>query len=211
MKHIISIFLLFASLPSLAEVSHNLPTRTIEDVSDGIVVTYSFENPEIVESEYYENTKYIRYDGFGLSDNDGEPCIPFRNDTYLVPNDCAVTVSVLDSAYVDTTFVLSPSMPLIPDDKSPITMHSITPYIGFFPTNTIQSSGVYQHRKDALINVSVFPVKYNYQAQTLRRYSYIKYKRHILAQAVFTRGNVRVWQERFARTHHIAETLQTTQ
>lgn len=176
MKHIISIFLLFASLPSLAEVSHNLPTRTIEDVSDGIVVTYSFENPEIVESEYYENTKYIRYDGFGLSDNDGEPCIPFRNDTYLVPNDCAVTVSVLDSAYVDTTFVLSPSMPLIPDDKSPITMHSITPYIGFFPTNTIQSSGVYQHRKDALINVSVFPVKYNYQAQTLRRYSYIKYK-----------------------------------
>lgn len=176
MKRLIITSLLCVSLPAIAGVERNQPLRTIEEVSDGIVVTYVFDNPKIVESEYYENTKYIRYDGFGLNDNDGEPCIPFRNDTYLVPNNCAVSVSVLDSAYIDTTFVLAPSMPLIPDDNSPITTHSITSYAGFFPTNTIQSSGVYQHREDVLINVSISPVKYNYQTHTVRRYSHIKYK-----------------------------------
>ena len=176
MKRLIITSLLCVSLPAIAGVERNQPLRTIEEVSDGIVVTYVFDNPKIVESEYYENTKYIRYDGFGLNDNDGEPCIPFRNDTYLVPNNCAVSVSVLDSAYIDTTFVLAPSMPLIPDDNSPITTHSITSYAGFFPTNTIQSSGVYQHREDVLINVSISPVKYNYQTHTVRIYSHIKYK-----------------------------------
>lgn len=176
MKNLIILVLLFASLPAIAEIVYNQPERTIEEVSDGIIVTYSFNNPEIVESEYYENTKYIRYDGFGLNDNDGEPCIPFRNDTYLVPNNCAVSVNMLDSAYTDTTFVLSPSMPIMPDDGSKIAKHSIIPYTGFFPTNSIQSSGVYQHREDALISVSISPVKYNYQTHTVRRYSYIRYK-----------------------------------
>ena len=176
MKHFIIICLLLTNLPLIAGVVHNRPTRTIEEVVDGIVVTYSFDNPEIVESEYYENTKYIRYDGFGLNDNDGEPCIPFRNDTYLVPNNCAVSVNMLDSAYTDTTFILSPSMPIMPDDGSKIAKHSIIPYTGFFPTNSIQSSGVYQHREDALISVSISPVKYDYQTNTVRRYSFIKYK-----------------------------------
>lgn len=154
----------------------NCPTRTIEEVPDGIVVTYSFDNPEIVESEYYENTMYIRFMGFGLNDNDGEPCIPFRNDTYLVPNNCTVEVSVLDSAYRDTTFMLSPSMPLIPDSDSQISKHGITPYAGFFPTNTIHSSGVYQNREDALISITITPVKYNYLTNTVRRYTFVKYK-----------------------------------
>ena len=81
MKYLIHICLLCTNLLSFAGVVQPPPTRTIEDVPDGIVVTYFFNDPEIVESEYYENTKYIRYDGFGLNDNDGEPCIPFRNDT----------------------------------------------------------------------------------------------------------------------------------
>ena len=164
------------SIPSAAATDGHKPTRTIEEVSDGIIVTYTFDNPEIIASEYYEGTKYIRYDGFGLNDNDSEPCIPFRNDTYLVPNDCAVTLSVLDSVYTDTTFVMSPSMPLMPDDNSPVIKHSITPYTGFFPTNTLYSNGVYPHREDALISVSVSPVKYNYLTNTVRRYSYIRYK-----------------------------------
>lgn len=176
MRRIILPCLLCISLPAIAGVVWNRPARTIEEVSDGIVVTYSFDNPEIVDSEFYENTKYIRYNGFGLNDIDGEPCIPFRNDTYLVPNDCAVTVSVLDSAYHDTTFVMSPSMPVIPDDSSRTSLHAITPYSGSFPKSTIQSSGVYLHREDALVSVSISPVKYNYQTNTVRRYSLIKYK-----------------------------------
>lgn len=169
--------MLLMSLPlSVAADYHHIPTRTIEDVSDGIIVTYTFDNPELVESEYYENTKYIRYGGFGLNDTNGEPCIPFRNDTYLVPNNCNVMVSLMDSAYCDTTFVLSPSLPLIPDVDVQIKKHNIAPYAGFFPANIIHSSGVYQNRKDALITISISPVKYNYQTNTVRRYSLIRYK-----------------------------------
>lgn len=175
MKYLI-IMLLGMSLPSVADVIRNCPARTIEEVSDGIIVTYIFNNPEIVESGYYPNTKYISYDGFGLNDNDGEPCVPFRNDIFLVPNNCNVTISVLDSLYTDTTFVFSPSIPIQKDDNSTISKHTITSYEGFFPKAIIHSSGVFNNREDALIEVSIIPVKYDYHTNTVRRYSYIRYK-----------------------------------
>ena len=133
MKKIVIFLIMCMSLPSTAAIDGHKPVRTIEEVSDGIIVTYYFDNPEIVESEYYENTKYIRYDGFGLNDNDGEPCIPFRNDTYLVPNNSSVTISLVDSVYTDTTFVMSPSLPHIPDVDARIKKHNIVPYSSFSP------------------------------------------------------------------------------
>lgn len=163
-------------LPSVAGVIRNCPIRTIEEVSDGIIVSYTFNNPEFVEPEYYPNTKYISYDGFGLDDNDGDPCLPFRNDMFLVPNKCNVTISVLDSLYTDTTFVLSPSIPVQTDNLSPVSKHSITPYSGFFPEATIHSNGVFHNREDALISVSITPIKYNYQTNTVRRYLSLRYK-----------------------------------
>ena len=176
MKRLTFIFLLFVSLASLAGVVRNFPTRTVEEVTDGIIVTYSFDNPEILESKYYNGTKYVSYDGFGLDDNDGEPCVPFRNDMFLVPNGCDVTVSIIDSVYTDTTFVLSPSMPVQKDNNSPVKRQSIIPYRGFFPNTIIHSTGVFHNREDALVNISISPVKYNYQTKTVRIYSYIKYK-----------------------------------
>lgn len=164
------------SQPSVAGVMRNCPARTIEEVSDGIIVAYTFNNPEIVESGYYPNTKYINYEGFGLNDNDGEPCIPFRNDIFRIPNNCNVAVNILDSMYTDTTFMLSPSIPLIVDDKSQVTKHKIAPYKGFFPSKSINSRGVFCNRGDAFITVSVTPVKYNCKTNTVRLYSYIKYK-----------------------------------
>lgn len=164
------------SLLSSAGTMRDKPIRTIEEVSDGIIVSYTFNNPEIIESDYYPNTKYISYDGFGLNDNDGEPCIPFRNDIFLVPNNCNVTVSVLDSLFTDTTMVLSPSMPVQTDNNSKVIRHNIIPYNGFSPKAIIHSSGVFHNREDALVEVSVIPVKYDYQTNTVRRYSYIRYK-----------------------------------
>lgn len=173
-----SIFFLFLyiSLPLLANERTFLPKRTIEEIPDGIIVTYFFEKSELVESNIYENTKYIRYDGFGINTNDGEPCVPFRKDTYIVPNNSNVTISVLDSAYNDTTIVLSPSLPIFSDSSSRILKHSIIPYEGFFPTSIVQSNGIFQYRDDNLISVSIFPVKYNLQTNTVRKYSFIKYK-----------------------------------
>lgn len=164
------------SLLSSAGIMRDRPIRTIEEVSDGVIVSYTFNNPEIVESDCYPNTKYISYDGFGLNDNDGEPCVPFRNDIFLVPNNCNVTVSVLDSLFTDTTMVLSPSMPVQTDNNSTFIRHNIIPYNGFFPKATIYSNGVFNNREDALIEISIMPVKYNYQTNTVRRYSYIRYK-----------------------------------
>ena len=176
MRYFIILLFFCIKLSTVAGVLQNTPTKTIKEVPDGIIVTYTFDNPEIVESTDYPNTKYISYDGFGLNDNDGEPCVPFRNDLFIVPNNCSVSVCVLDSAYTDTTFVLSPSMPIQTDNISSVSKHSITPYSGFFPKATIYSNGVFHNRKDALINVSITPVKYNFQTNTVRRYSYIKYK-----------------------------------
>lgn len=176
MRNLILLLLFYNISSSIAAVVRNCPVKTIEVVHDGIIVTYTFNNPEIVESKYNKGTKYIRYDGFGLNDNDGEPCFPFRNEIFLVPNNCVVSVGMLDSAYTDTTFVFSPSMLVQTDNLSPVSMHSISPYSGFFPEVTLHSNGVFHNREDAFISISITPVKYNYQTNTVRIYTFVKYK-----------------------------------
>lgn len=176
MKYFVLFCLLCTNLQSMARVVDNRPARTIEDVSDGIIVTYSFDNPEIVESEYYENTKYIRYDGFGINDTPGEPAVPFRSDIFYIPAGYNAQISLQGATYKDTTFVLSPTIPNSSDNDWVIAIDSITPYAGFYPNNVLEYGSSQEYRGISLQSVTIMPVKYNYSQHIVRAYTEIKYK-----------------------------------
>ena len=154
----------------------SFPHRDIEYYDNGIVVTYQFNEYDIHPSFYYEGTYDVRLNGFGTNDNLGEPGVLFRNDLFVVPLGATINIEVLDYHYTDTTLILSPSVPALADDDSPIVLRNITPYDGFFPEYIVQHDSIYQYRGEGLLNVTTYPVQYNNTSHIVRMYNYIKYK-----------------------------------
>ena len=57
-----------------------LPERIVENVADGVIVTYKFENPIIRPNHLVPGSYLWEYMGFGVNDTPGEPAVPFRSD-----------------------------------------------------------------------------------------------------------------------------------
>lgn len=97
-----------------------LPIRTIENVADGIIVTYQFNNPIIRPNKMAPGTFSWEYFGFGLNDIPGKPAIPSRSDIFSVPLGYKTRLDIIESSYNDTIFPLSPavSYTLISNDEA---------------------------------------------------------------------------------------------
>ena len=173
------------TLLSLANVSR-LPERTVENVADGVIVTYKFENPIIRPNHLAPGSYLWEYMGFGVNDTPGEPAIPYRSDMFYIPAGYKAQITLLDSTYRDTTIVLSPAIPAVSNNGSTIvSIDSITPYTGFLPNNVLKYGSFSNYRGAGLQCVTTIPIKYNYNQNIVRAYTGIKYK------VTFVRNNVR--------------------
>ncbi len=162
------------------------PERNVEIVDDGVIVSYTFTDKHIFTSPYFPNSSYWSYQGFGINDTQGEPGVPFRNDSFVVPLDNPVSVEVIDSVFVDTAFVLSPAMPLIPKNGSVVGSQEINSYDGFFPRSIAEHSDVRQFRDVGVLDVCISPIQYDNMHHIVRAYSYIKYKVSYNASPVYS-------------------------
>lgn len=154
----------------------SFPRRDVEYLDSGIVVTYHFDEYNIFPSTYYEGAYNVDLYGFGVNDIIGEPSIVFRNDLFVVPLGATINVDILDCHYVDTTLILSPSVPALADDDSPIELCNITPYNGFFPKSVVQHDNIDPYRGEGLLRVTTYPIQYNYNSHIIRIYDVIKYR-----------------------------------
>ena len=156
------------------------PTRSIEYVDNGILVTYSFEKATIMEDPLYEGRYMWKYRGFGLNDVPALPAIPFRMDAFMIPRGCSVTVELVDSQFVDLPYLLSPARPPLiesdDEDYSTSNVPNINAYQGFFPSSVAGINNIEVYRGDSIAEVFVAPLKYNYQAHLIRAYTQITYK-----------------------------------
>lgn len=176
MKRFLIIFgTCFLSIIAWAQTG-KLPERTVENVSDGVIVTYKFDHPVIRPNKLYPGSMLWEYVGFGLSDELGKPAIPFRTDMFYVPAGHSAQITLLKATYKDTILVMSPAMSNPPDNGSRIVVDSITPYSGFYPNNVLEYDSLQKYHSIGLQNVTVIPVKYNYNLHKIRAYSEIKYK-----------------------------------
>ena len=156
--------------------SDNLPKRIIENLSDGIIVTYDFPRPILQANCTIQGTSVLRYNGFGLNDTQGEPAIPFRSDLFYIPKGFNTRVDIIETVYNDTSLILSPSIPFYLREETPTSIDSITPYHGFFPNNVVEYSELDNFRGVGLQRIIIMPVQYNYEQHIVRSYSKIKYK-----------------------------------
>ena len=162
-----------------------LPERTIENVADGVIVTYKFGNPIIRANQLFPGSFLWKYMGFGVNDTSGEPAVPFRSDMIYVPAGYKAQVTLLNSTYKDTTLVISPAIPPVPKNGSTIvTIDSIIPYIGFYPNSVLKYGPTSKYREVGLQSVTIIPLKYNYSQHKVRAYKEIKYKVTFVPESV---------------------------
>jgi len=174
---------LTAMLPVLSWSQINtedyIPFRDIEATDTGIVVTYMFRGGIHQPDPLHQGAKFWKIPGFGLNDNATEPGFPFRWDSFTIPDDAEVNVTLLDSAYTDTLFTLAPAYPpLLNSDTIGYTLQrvpAIAPYIGFYPNSAVLKGDIQSYRGQGIVRVATLPVQYNYQTGTVRAFSRIKY------------------------------------
>lgn len=172
---ILLIYTWFCHAAALADVGKS-PERTVENVADGVIVTYKFNDPIIRPNHLAPGSYLWEYMGFGVNDTAGEPAVPFRSDMFYVPAGCKAQVTLLTSTYRDTTLVISPATPNPPDDGSTIVIDSIAPYTGYFPNTVLKCNSLQNYHGVGLQNVTIIPIKYNYSQHKVRAYTEIKYR-----------------------------------
>ena len=167
------------TLESKEGVEETIPTRDIEEVADGLIVTYTFDRLILQDDPLFENLKLAKVNGFWLNTKEGEPSVPIRWDTFIVPNSES-NVVVVDSSYVDLPLELSPSRPLLSNSGNTFyTKESVKPisqYEGYFPKGTIPYTRKNKYREQPLLEVCISPVQYDCVNKKTRIYTKIQYK-----------------------------------
>ena len=161
-------------------VASTVPVRNVEALPNGYRVTYVFTRALLQPDNLYKGTLFWKVDGFGLSPASGDPCTLSRNDMLAVPEGYVATVELIDSAYCDFHYELTPArQPLIDSGDEIYTqenVQAIVPYEGYKPQAVVSQLPTQSYRGHDLCLVGVAPIQYNYAEKTVRAYTSITYK-----------------------------------
>lgn len=184
--------ILFVILMCVTEIIHSndiTPLRNVEVQGNDITVTYQFKGAIYQQDPLYIGSKFFKIPGFGINDCAGEPAVPFRSDCISLPQGASYEVSVIETQYTDTSFVLSPSRPpLFESDTIGYTLDNvptISPYEGFFPRDVVSEGSMSSYQDMNLLRLCIYPLQYNCKTKIARIYSLIKYKIHYTAKTRF--------------------------
>lgn len=164
-----------ATLRAEPGVSETLPTRDIEIVSDGIVVTYNFHHAVIHKDPLFKNSSFVKIDGFGLNHTEGQPSTLFRWDTFVLPNS-NYKITVLDSSYVDIPLDIAPARPPLFLKHYMYKIKPIKSYSEWYPQQIISEAKENSYHSQVLLDVCINPISYNYNIKVLRLFKKITYK-----------------------------------
>ena len=120
-----------------------MPTRTIEDVKDGIMVTYEFDYVSKNPDNIFPSSSILFFDGFGIGGIPEKPALPIKWDTFYIPSEKDYSINVIDSSYIELPIEIAPARPPMVNSSHSIytsdNVPPIKPYVGFYPQNTIDS------------------------------------------------------------------------
>ena len=161
-------------------VTSTVPTRDVETLPDGYRVTYTFKSALLQADDLFKGTLFWKVDGFGLNSTSGDPSTLARNDMMAIPEGYAAVVAVIDSAYRDYHYELTPArQPLIDSGDevySKDNVQAIAPYGGYKPQAIVSQEPTQSYRGHDLCLVDVSPIQYSYSDKTVRAYTSITYK-----------------------------------
>lgn len=170
-------YLSTSSYEETSQKPSQMMVRTVETVSDGVIVTYKINAVSLSSTD--DGSVRVSLDGFGGGTTLGEPALPSRSDAFCVPSGYRASVQVVASTYHDYQYSVASCVPAISDNDSISALSfstALNSYTGFKPSTSVAvaSSDLYRGREIA--NVTVSPIQYNMIANTLRVYDMLQYK-----------------------------------
>lgn len=188
MKKLVKIFfllILLQSNPIFANQNINLtsgktsqynsciPTRTLEYLSDGVKITYSFESANTCVCNN-ENEIQWKIDGFCQYMEPGFPDLPVKSESFYIPKDYDVELEVESSPHLDINTKIS-NAPYPGKEGGLISISKKSNYSGFFPAANVVKDEDQYFRGFRIISLNISPLLYNMEEQRLRCYSSISF------------------------------------
>ena len=160
-------------------ISSTMPSRDVIYKDDGIDVIYSFNEINIFPDPIYKTASFLKINGFGLNDNEGEPSIPLRWDSFAVPKNANVTVNLTDSTSIYLPLEISPSRKALSDSNYEgydlTNVKAIKPFSGLYPRKTICNVETSGYKEYDICKVCISPIKYDYSNKSILLTSKLKY------------------------------------
>ena len=156
-----------------------LSDRTVEYVSDGVIVSYSFK--DILSFRIANEDGYFtwRLPGFSTLSEEGFPAVPNRADVFTIGNGYDVDFSIIDEEFVDYNCPMAAFGGVLADlDLNVPTSEfsQMREYNGFFPKETLSALETEYYRGRPIYRIKVSPVLYNQKTGVTRFYTKIIYK-----------------------------------
>ncbi|MDE6493692.1 MAG: hypothetical protein K2L50_03805 [Bacteroidales bacterium] len=196
--------LLFDSGRLVDSVLSTVPTRNVVNTATGIEVTYDFSSAVILQDDLFPGRYIWRMDGFGLNEVSGTPSTLLRIDQFGIPTGKIGQIEVVETAYKDFEYVLSPARPPLVDDGNEIhtkdNVQPIDPTIAIFPEQIVQEEGIQKYRGRGILNVRVAPIQYNTATGKTRVFTHIKY----VVSFADKNGQTRVYSPGDTLTHSVS-------
>lgn len=159
-------------------VGKTIPKRDIEDIQNGVKVTYHFSNIVLQDDPLYTDATIVGIEGFWPNSKVGEPAVLSRWDTFVVP-DAGAKIVIIDSSYVELPMEISPARPILSnsgnDYYSEDNVLPITGFSGYFPSSLISATRNDCYRNQHLLDVCVTPIQYDFKNKKIRVFTMIQY------------------------------------
>lgn len=156
------------------------PTRNVEIVDDGVIVTYEFKGFTKQQDNLYPNSHIVKIDGFGLNASPGKPSLPIRWDSFIIPEGKKAKVDVIESQIASIPLILAPSRPLLLlDDTIGYSTSNVIPiiqYSGVFPSEIVNYTDTRVIRGVQIADVCISPINYHFSSNTSNCLKKLVYK-----------------------------------
>lgn len=143
-----------------------LPIRTVENVKDGILVTYEFYYVSKSADNLFPSSSILSFDGFGIDEVPEKPALPIKWDTFYVPSEKDYSINIIDSSYIELPIEIAPARQALTNNSHTVyttdNVARIKPYEGIYPQNTINSK-INIYRTHPILDICITPIRYDYQ------------------------------------------------
>ncbi len=154
------------------------PNVKVENVSDGVIVTYTFNGAFLTKDSQYNNAYHWNIDGFSENFTLGEPAYLKKIDRFLIPAGMEASISLLNCNTKSFKYelVASKSNGSVYPIRINDTVSSASFCSEYFPTTFGEIMSTDNYRGYNILNVVVYPIRYNICAKTVLACKTLTYK-----------------------------------
>lgn len=157
-----------------------VPQQTVETFDDGVRVTYTFDYVRLDSILVDNSYRFIfSFDGFGLCDIPGYPCLPSRINTLEVPDINNASIHIEEFEYSEYHMEIAPAREADIESAEVLTPSALQPISvgsGFYPQQPASICHTENYRGKDLCFIKVSPVLYDHDSHTVRIANKIVYQ-----------------------------------